>query len=443
MTQTESTMRGALPAKEAAKAANIRRAVTAATVGTVIEWYDYALYGAASGLIISKLFFPDLSPVNGVLAAFATFAVGYFIRPLGGLVISHIGDRFGRKPALILSISLMGAATVAMGFLPVHAQVGILAPILLILLRLLQGFGAGAELAGAITLVAEYAPADKRAFYTAIPNAATVVGIMLATLAFLAISYVPEEMLLGWLWRVPFLVSALLFVVALYIRNQLDETPEYKAAMENAETRRHEQKVPVGALLRGSPREVVFGFLTVTGHNANAYILSAFALSYMTNTLGMSRTSSLTATVVATVCGIVGAPLLGMLADRIGSAKVYMLGAGFVLVFAFPLFWALDTRNIVLAAIAMGLCYGIGFGGMAGAQGAFLANLFPTRYRFSGIAVTRELNGVLVAGPTPLIASALVQYGDGRPTYVALYLMLCCALTIVSVLAVRHLSAHD
>ena len=418
-------------------AANIRKAVTAATVGTIIEWYDYALYGAASGLIINKLFFPQLSPVAGVLAAFATFAVGFFTRPLGGLIISHFGDKFGRKPALIFTIALMGLSTVAIGLLPDFSRIGVAAPMLLVLLRLMQGFGAGAEYAGAVTLVSEYVPPERRGYYTAYLQSATIIGILLATFSFLAISYVPEETLLGWAWRIPFLVSALLFVVALYIRNRLDETPEYVVAVERAEARGRAARVPVRELLANSPREVFLGFLSVTGHNANAYLLNAFALSYMTNTLKMPRTDSLIAVIVATACGIVATPILGAIADRVGHAKVYALGAIFMVLFAFPLFALLDTGNAVLATVGMGLAYALGFGGMAGAQGAFLANLFPTRYRFSGIAFARELNSLLIAGPTPFIASALVAVSDGKPRLVILYLIICCALTAVSVWAVR------
>src|SRR3984893_14319990 len=381
--------------KAPAESANIRRAVTAATSDTVIEWFDYALYGAAAGLFINKLFFPQFSGTAGVRAAFATFAVGFFSRPLGGILISHFGDRFGRKPALIFTITLMGLSTVAMGLLPTYAQVGVLAPILLVILRLLQGFGAGAEYAGAVTLVAEYVPAERKAYYTAYLQAATVVGIMLATLMFLIVSYLPEEMLFGWAWRAPFLLSALLFLVALYIRKNLDETPEYVVAMERAAERRLEARVPVSELLRNRPHQLLFGFLSVTGHNANAYILSAFALSYMTNTLGMPRTDALVAVIISAFCGIVLTPIMGAVADRIGNAKVYMFGAVFMVIFAFPLFAMLDTRNVVLASFAMSLGYGLGFGGMAGAQGAFLANLFPTRYRFSGIALAREFNGML------------------------------------------------
>jgi MFS family permease len=389
------------------------------------------------------LFFPSLSPLNGVLAAFATFAVGFFIRPLGGFVISHIGDRFGRKPALMLTILLMGLATVGMGLLPTYAQVGALAPVLLVLMRMLQGFGAGAELAGAIVLVAEYAPLGRRAFYTSLPNAATLVGIMLATAAFLGISSIPEEMLLGWAWRIPFLASGVLFIVAIYIRKNLEETPEYVRAMSDVRAIESEQKVPFMELMRESPKEVFFGFLSVTGHNANAYILSAFAISYMKNTVGMSLTDGLIAGTTAAWFGIIGVPLFGILSDRIGSAKVYIGGATFIFIFAYPIFLMLDTGNIYWATLGLGLGYGIGFGAMAGAQGAFLVKLFRTRYRFSGLAMSRELNGVLVAGPTPFIAVALVAAANGKPTYVVIYLMACCAMTVIAVLAIKRRSIHD
>jgi MFS transporter, MHS family, shikimate and dehydroshikimate transport protein len=422
---------------------NIRKAVTAATIGTIIEWYDYALYGAAAGIIINKLFFPQFSETAAILASFATFAVGFFARPVGGILISHFGDRFGRKPALIFTISLMGLSTVAIGLLPDFNQIGVWAPIVLVIFRLLQGFGAGAEYAGAVTLVSEYVPIEKRGFYTAFLQSATVVGIMFATLSFLLVSYVPEQTLFSWGWRVPFLISAILFVVALYIRNSLDETPEYVAAMQHAAKQRQSESVPVGELLRHSPKQVLFGFLAVTGHNANAYILSAFCLSYITNTLHVARSDALTALIVATLVGIVVTPFLGALSDRIGYAKVFMFGAAVMIVFAFPLFTLLDTRDFALSALGLSVGYGLGFGGMAGPQGAFLANLFPTRYRFSGIAFARELNGLLIAGPTPFIASALVAASGGTPRLVAIYLMVCCALTFVSVWVLRHHAARE
>lgn len=413
-----------------------RKAVVAGTIGTLIEWYDYALYGAAASLVINRLFFPDLLPAAGVLAAFATFAVGFFIRPLGGVIISQIGDRVGRKPAMIISVALMGGATVLMGVLPSAATLGVIAPLLLILLRLIQGFGAGAELAGAITLIAEYAPRRRRGLYTAIPNAATAGGSALATLAFLAVSGLPDDVLLSWGWRVPFLVSSVLFVIALYIRNRLDETPEYVAAMERAEQRRRRESLPLGELFRGSRREVLLGFLSVTGHNAWAYVLNTFALSYLTATMGMERTEALIPVLVAAFTGMLLCPFLGLAADRFGYRRVFVLGAVFAAVWVVPLFLGLSSGSVLIATVVMALAFGLGFGAMAGAQGAFLVNLFPVRYRFSGVAVARELSGVLIAGPTPFIASALVLLGNGTPWLVCGYVVLCCACTMAAVLAV-------
>lgn len=411
-----------------------RKAVVAGTVGTLIEWYDYALYGAAASLVINRLFFPDLVPAAGVLAAFATFAVGFFIRPLGGVIISHIGDRVGRKPAMIMSVALMGGATVLMGLLPSAQTLGVLAPLLLILLRLVQGFGAGAELAGAITLIAEYAPQRRRALYTAIPNAATAGGSAFATLAFLAVAGLPDEQLLSWGWRIPFLISAVLFVTALYIRNRLDETPEYVAAMESAERRRQQERLPLGELFRGSRREVILGFLSISGHNAWAYILNTFALSYLTTTMGMPRTEALIPVITAAFAGMICCPFIGLAADRFGHCRLFVLGAGFAIVWVVPLFLGLSSGNVIIATLVMAIAFGLGFGAMAGAQGAFLVNLFPVRYRYSGVAVARESNGVLIAGPTPFIASALVLVG-GSPWLVCGYVALCCVATIGSVLA--------
>lgn len=428
------------PAEESTRLTpGARKAVVAGTVGTLIEWYDYALYGAAAGLVINRLFFPDLVPAAGVLAAFATFAVGFFVRPLGGVIISQIGDRVGRKPAMILSVALMGGATVLMGLLPSAATLGIVAPLLLILLRLIQGFGAGAELAGAITLIAEYAPRKRRGLYTAIPNAATAGGSALATLAFLAVSGLPDDVLLSWGWRVPFLISAVLFVTALYIRNRLDETPEYVAAMESAQQRRQREQLPVGALFRGSWRQVLFGFLSITGHNAWAYILNTFALSYLTTTIGMARTEALIPVLVAAFTGMLLCPFIGLAADRFGYRKIFILGAVFAIVWVVPLFLGLSSGNVVIAAVVMAVAFGLGFGAMAGAQGAVLVNLFPVRYRFSGVAVARELNGVLIAGPTPFIASGLVILGGQTPWLVCGYVVLCCLCTIGAVIAIgRH-----
>jgi MFS family permease len=422
-------------------AALIRRATVAGALGTVIEWYDYALYGAASALFIGPLFFPGASPTIGTLAAFATFAVGFFARPVGGLIISHYGDRIGRKPTLIATIVLMGASTVLMGALPTYAGVGVLAPVLLVLLRLVQGIGAGAELAGATTMIAEYVPRDRRAYYTSIPNAATAAGLTLASLAFLAIQALPQDQALSWGWRIPFLASALIFAVAMVIRRSLVETPAFRQARDGAATGAHGRaKPPVLQLLKERPREVLLAFLSITGHNANAYVLNTFALSYITETLGVSEGSGLTALVAAALVAIVTTPLFGRLADRVGTRKVFAFGALFVACAAFPFFALLNTRVPVVVALTMMAGYGIGFGAMAGAQGGFLADLFDTRFRFTGIAVAREANGVLIAGPTPFVATALVSAAGGRPWLVATYLVVCTLITVAALVAIGRRS---
>ncbi|HEY3681718.1 MAG TPA: MFS transporter [Streptosporangiaceae bacterium] len=414
-------------------AALIRRATVAGALGTVIEWYDYALYGAASALFIGPLFFPGASPTVGTLAAFATFAVGFFARPVGGLIISHYGDRIGRKPTLIATIVLMGASTVLMGALPTYASVGVLAPVLLVLLRLVQGIGAGAELAGATTMIAEYVPRNRRAYYTSIPNAATAAGLTLASLAFLAIQALPQDEALAWGWRIPFLASALIFAVAMVIRRSLVETPAFRQERDAAHG---PAKPPVVRLLKERPREVLIAFLSITGHNANAYVLNTFALSYITKTLHMSEGAGLTALVAAALAAIVTTPLFGRLADHVGTRRVFAFGALFVAGAAFPFFALLNTRVPLVVALTMMAGYGVGFGAMAGAQGGFLADLFDTRYRFTGIAVAREANGVLIAGPTPFVATALVSTAGGRPWLVATYLVVCTLITVAALAAI-------
>lgn len=411
----------------------LKKAVMASVVGTIIEWFDYALYGAAAGLIINKIFFPDLSALAGVLAAFATFAVGFFVRPLGGLVISHIGDRYGRKPALIFSVTLMGAGTVAIGLLPDFNTIGIAAPILLVVMRMAQGFGAGAEYAGALTLLYEYAPKQLRGFYTALLQSATIIGIIFASLAFWAVSLLPADVMTSWGWRIPFLASAVLFVVAIYIRRHLDETPEYVQAMQQAEQQKKEHKLPLKEVLSRYPRELFWGFLMMSGHNANVYILSAFSISYMTNTLHLPKTTALSALFISAWCAVVSAPVMGWLADKFNPAKIYMAAALFTVIYAFPLFMFIDSGELLTITLGMSIAFIISYGAMAGPQGILLARIFPTEYRYSGISVAREMNGMLVAGPTPLISAFLVEMAGGKPTYVALFLGTCCLLTAFAV----------
>ena len=413
----------------------LRQAVVAGVVGTVIEWYDYALYGAAASIIIGPLFFPKSMESTAALAAFATFAVGFAIRPLGGVVIGHIGDKYGRKPAMLLTIILMGIATVGMGILPTTRDVGVWAAILLVILRSLQGFGAGAELAGAMTLVAEFAPKYRRGFYIAQVLSAPPAGIALATIAFFWVSSLPQDVLFSWAWRIPFLISALLFAVALYIRHKLDETPAFQVAVERAHERAEREKMPLGKLVRNYGTQVLQGFFGLTGHMALTQLVATFSIGFMSSkAVGMSKPDALIAVTIGTVCAVFTTPFGGLLADKFGSAKVLAIGNGLGVLFAFPFFWMMQSGNLAVATLGIALGYGVIIALTSGSQGLFLASLFPTESRFSGTALARETNGALVAGLTPLIALALVEADHGGIRYAAMYFALCCASSLVAAL---------
>lgn len=413
------------------------RALFAAIVGTVIEWYDYALYGTAAGLVIGPLLFAG-SSAGASLAAFATFAVGFVARPLGGVLVGHVGDRHGRRPAMLLTVVLMGVATVGTGLLPIHLAIGAAAPVLLVLLRLLQGMGAGAELAGAMTLVAEFAPPRRRGLYTSLVLFAPPAGIVLASVAFLWAASQGDDALLAWAWRVPFLASAVLFALAVFIRAKLEESPEYEAALARARQQGQGRKVPLLQLLRHHTRAVLAGFFALTGHNALNYILAVFSLSFMTSpAVGMPRGSALLAVSIGSVCGVLTTPLGGLAADRFGARPVLAVGSLLGALGAFPLFRALASGDTVLATVAIGVGYGLVVACTSGAQGTFLAGLFPMAERFSGIALARETNGAVVAGFSPLVAAALITAFGGATWGAATFLAACCLSSVLAVALMR------
>ncbi|MDO5493475.1 MAG: MFS transporter [Nesterenkonia sp.] len=419
-----------------------RRALFAAVTGTLIEWYDYALYGAAAGLVIGPLFFADVGP-GATLAAFATFAVGFVARPLGGVLIGHLGDRYGRRPAMMLTILLMGIATVAIGLLPTTAAIGVAAPILLVVFRLIQGMGAGAELAGAMTIVAEFAPAKRRGLLTSFVLATPPAGMALATGAFLLVSALGDDVLLDWAWRVPFLASVVLFALAVFIRRHLEETPEYVEALTKARERGERQKVPAAELLRTQKRPLFLGFLAMTGHNALNYAMAVFALSLMTSeAVGLERSSALAAVTIGTLFGVVGTPFGGWASDRIGARRVFGIGSALGVVFAFPLFSALAGGDAFIAGLMISLGYGIVIAMTAGGQGAFLAGLFPARERYSGIAMTRELNGAIVAGLTPLTLAWIIELFDGAVIAAAIVVSVGCLISALAIMASRNRDEH-
>ncbi|WP_211296570.1 MFS transporter [Neisseria iguanae] len=334
------------------------RVLLASLIGSSIEWFDYFLYGTVAALVFNQLFFPAEDPTIGTMLAFASFALSFFIRPFGGILFSHIGDKIGRKKTLVLTLSLMGGATVLMGLLPTYQAIGIAAPILMVLLRLVQGLGIGGEWGGAMLLAVEYAPKEKRGFFGSVPQMGVTIGMLLATLALTVMTMLPEDRLpedrcLSWGWRVPFLLSSGLVFLGLWIRKGIDETPSFKKNQAEGKV----VAVPLFETLRHHKREVMIAVGAKFVETAPFYIMSTFIVFYATNQLDFSRTEVLNAVTIATVVTTLLIPVMGALSDKIGRKKVYTGGVLLMMAYAFPYFWLLETKSFValVGATALGL----------------------------------------------------------------------------------------
>ncbi|TQC47477.1 MFS transporter [Rhodococcus sp. WS4] len=409
-----------------------RRVIKASAAGTVIEWYDFTLYGLAAALVFGPLYFPGAGPLAGTMAAFGTFAVGLGARPIGGLVFAHFGDRLGRKPMLLMTLLVMGASTTLIGALPTADAIGIWAPILLIVLRLFQGAGAGAEFAGAITMVTESTDSSRRALSSAYPGAAIYVGTGGATMIFALLTLMPDDQFLSWGWRIPFLASAVIVLVAGYLRLKVNETAVFKEAAQHGEV----DRAPLVEAVRNHWRQILCGLALFSFVIPWAYVMQVFALSFVTKTLGVDSTQALIGLIVAEFCAIPVIIGFGRLADRVGRKPVLLSGAIFGIVFPFPMFMMLDTRSpwMVGLALVLGIC--LVQGTTSGPGGALLSELFPTKIRWSGIAISREIPAAVVGGTIPLVATALVAVAGGTPWLVASYLM---GLSVVGLIGIALL----
>lgn len=409
-----------------------RRAVIGSSVGTIIEWYDFTLYGLASALVFAPLFFPGAGDLAGLLGAFAGFAVGFGARPIGGLIFAHFGDRIGRKTTLLVTLLMMGLATTLIGLLPTGETIGVWAPILLIVLRLFQGAGAGAEFAGAMTMASESAPNRNRAFIAGFPGSAVYVGMALATVAFALISLLPKDQFQAWGWRIPFIASIVIVAFALYFRLRVKETAAFEAAEKHGEV----TSAPLVEAVRSHWRVLLAGMALFVFALPWVYVVQTFSLSYTTGTLSVNPTHALIGLVVAELLTIPVTLLCGRLADRIGRKPVLMTAAIFGVVFAFPMFWLFNTENSWLVGLSLVLGLAVIQGGTIGVSAAMLAEMFPTRMRWSGIAISREIPAALVGGTAPLVATALVAWAGGTPWLVAGYLV---ALSVIGIIGIRSL----
>ncbi|MFG3108056.1 MFS transporter [Streptomyces tendae] len=422
---------------------NLKRIVAASLIGTTIEWYDFFLYGSAAALVFNELFFPDSDPLVGTLLSFLTYAVGFAARPVGALVFGHYGDRLGRKKLLVLSLLMMGGATFAIGLLPTHATVGTAAPVLLTVLRLVQGFALGGEWGGAVLLVSEHGDARRRGFWASWPQTGAPAGQLLATgVLSLLTAVLSDAAFNSWGWRIPFLLSGALVMVGLWIRLSVDESPVFKQALAQAESRKAKaEPLPLVAVVRYHWRDVLIAMGARMAENISYYVITAFILVYATSAADVSKQTALNAVLIASAVHFAVIPAWGTLSDRIGRRPVYLLGAAGVGLWMFPFFMLIDSGDFgsMLLAVTVGLVL---HGAMYAPQAAFFSEMFATRMRYSGASIGAQFASVAAGAPAPLIATALLSEYDSS-TPISLYVIASVVLTLFAVGVARETRHRD
>ena len=427
----------------AASPATIRKVLLAACAASSIEWYDFFIYLTAAALVFPALFFPaDIDPVAGVLASFSTAAVGFFARPIGGVLFGHFGDRLGRKRTLVIALLLMGIATTLVGLLPTYSTIGIWAAVALFVLRICQGLAVGGQWGGAVLLATEYAPPSKRGFYGSFAQVGVPVGLVLGNAFFLILTAVMSpEAFEVWGWRIPFLASIVLIGLAMYIQLRLEDTPAFRRLQERQQEAQEEgdeaqQRSPVLQVIREHPKQILLAAGAFFVVNGAFYVLITGMLDYGTRDLGLSRSAMLTAVLISSVAQIVMLPAWSLLSDRLGRRPVYLAGAVLLGLWAFPLFWLVDTRNIVLITVAL-LLGQLFLSMMYGPQAALFSEMFSRQVRYSGASIGYQLAAVFAGGLAPIIMVWLLDT-TGTSFSVSLYIFAMAALTFFSVYLVTE-----
>jgi MFS transporter, MHS family, shikimate and dehydroshikimate transport protein len=406
----------------------------ASAIGTTVEYYDFTLYATATALVFNKLFFPSNDPLLGSLAAFATFFVGYCARPVGGILFGHFGDRIGRRTMLLLTVLIMGLGTFLIGLMPTYAEIGVGAPILLLTLRLLQGIGLGGEYGGGMVMAVEHAPERKRGLCSALVHIGVPAGFLIPIALMGGLSaWLPEDRFLAWGWRLPFLASVLLVLLALFIRFRISESPAFQAEA----ARRAPAAIPAVEAVRNHWKDILLGIGAKIAESGLFNIYAVFAITYAVTVHHLPKTMVLNGILAACLVECLTLPVFGSLSDRWGRKPVYIMGALFQAALAFPFFLLMDTANPAMIWLAVALGLGLGHGAMYGAQGAFFSELFPARVRYSGLSLVQQIGPILGGGLSPLIATALLA-SYGTPRAVAVYMTGIAVLSAVCAAALRE-----
>ncbi len=411
----------------------------ASAVGTTIEWYDFFLYGVVTPLALNKLFFPNFDPLVGTLLAYITFFVGFVARPIGGVIFGHYGDRIGRKAVLILTLLIMGVATFLIGLLPTYEQVGIWAPILLLVLRVFQGLGLGGEWGGAVLMAVEHSPTGRRGFYGSWPQIGVPAGLLLSAGMVYLLSYLPEADFFAWGWRVAFLISAVLVAVGLYIRLKVMETPAFNRVKEEKQV----AAVPVVDLFKTHGKNTLLGLGARYIEGVTFNIYGVFAVGYIANTLGLPRQTALAGVMISSAIMIIMLPIYGNLSDRIGRRKLFAIGGLLIGLVTFPAFWLMQSLSPLMIWIAMIVPFAIIYPAVYGPQAALFSELFDTRVRYTGISFVYQFSGIFASGLTPIIATALLPVGGGKPWLICLYVLGVSIISALSVYAMKESYKRD
>jgi len=412
----------------------VKRVVVASVIGATIEWYDFFLYGVVAGLVFNHLYFPSEDAYVGTLLAYATFAVGFVARPLGGVIFGHFGDKIGRKSMLVLTLTIMGISTVAIGLIPSYASIGIWAPILLLVCRILQGIGLGGEWGGAVLMAYEYAPPERRGFFASWPQVGLATGLCLASgVVALLSALLSDEQFLAWGWRIAFILSSLLVFVGMYIRLTIKESPEF----EQVKKRNAESRIPFVDMMKRYPANILKGMGARYIDGVFFNVFGVFIISYLTDHLHLSRTQALTGVMAAAVVMCFTIPFFGALSDRLGRTRVYFWGSLITGVSALPAFWLINTHsdNLMLIWLAIIIPFGILYASVYGPEAALFCELFDTEVRYTGISFVYQFSGIFASGITPMIATALLHANGGSPWLVVAYTIIVGIISALSAAA--------